>query len=95
MKIKTLMLVIMAFFVVSFLYAGGACWGKHGVYVNPDYDDEGIIAKCYISDVCFSSLYEKTTNLGRVGTGLLERSDKGEDYWFINIWILEELTKIT
>jgi hypothetical protein len=63
MKIKTLILLIVAFFAISVIYASGpACMYIHGTYVNTDYDDKGTIAKFSLRSECIYSIYEKTTS---------------------------------
>jgi len=64
MKIKTgsLVLVVIAFCVVSLLYAIPPCAWYEGTYVNADYDNKGIMAKFTIGGGCDYTIYEKTTS---------------------------------
>ena len=60
MKIKVLVLVIVAFFKISISFAGGPCQFCNGIYVNEDYDDKGMIAKYVIFESCGYEIYDNT-----------------------------------
>jgi len=96
MKIKTetLVLVIIAFCVVSLLYAIPPCAWYEGTYVNVDYDNKGIMAKFTIDGCCDYKIYEKTTSPNPIWKGENYTSDRwwSDDgkYMFIRIWMQNE-----
>ena len=86
MKIRTFVLVILVFLIVSVSFAGGPCWMYKGIYVNEDYDNKGLIAMCYISDGCWFDIYENLTSETPLKTGKLDwlRKEK-EGHVFITL----------
>jgi hypothetical protein len=92
MKIKTLVLVIMAFCIVSFLYAIPPCGPFCGTYVNSDYDNQGIMAKFILDWVCYYKIYEKTTSTKPIweGENLLSDTFLSDDGMLIRICVQNE-----
>ena len=73
MKIKILVLVIIALCVAPLSYATPPCIWCSGVFINEDYNGKGIVAKCVISPICEYEIYKKTTTKSPLKSGELSR----------------------